>query len=265
DDRFRKQGLATRLMDHAIETMRERGAQVSLLYGIDNFYHRWGYASCGDEHSLRLLLPEPASPSSRGRLPVGWNLREATPADQPQLQAIYELSAATVAGSNLGASRARAWNWLGTSLECGSPARRDGWPNGPATGSPECTVLTDDHGEIAGYLWLATGSYSVDELARRNPDDAVVGELHARDDEAAAAMVVVAHTLGRRWGLARGAPFAAVHTGTRPGHNIADAALGSHHCEIRRELRPHGGLMALVLADNVEAPADWYQFLPDRF
>jgi predicted N-acetyltransferase YhbS len=42
-DTYRKQGLASALMNRAVERMTERGDAVSILFGIPNFYERWGY------------------------------------------------------------------------------------------------------------------------------------------------------------------------------------------------------------------------------
>jgi predicted N-acetyltransferase YhbS len=40
---YRGQGYATALMERAIQRMAERGDAVSIIFGIPNFYERWGY------------------------------------------------------------------------------------------------------------------------------------------------------------------------------------------------------------------------------
>src|SRR5437016_11123618 len=40
---YRGQGYARALMERAIERMSERGDALSIIFGIPNFYERWGY------------------------------------------------------------------------------------------------------------------------------------------------------------------------------------------------------------------------------
>jgi predicted N-acetyltransferase YhbS len=48
---YRGQGYATALMQRAIERMSERGDPLSIIFGIPNFYERWGY-----EYAVGLYL-----------------------------------------------------------------------------------------------------------------------------------------------------------------------------------------------------------------
>jgi predicted acetyltransferase len=48
---YRRQGYASALMDRAITRMAERGDAISILFGIPNFYERWGY-----EYSIGMYL-----------------------------------------------------------------------------------------------------------------------------------------------------------------------------------------------------------------
>lgn len=50
-EKYRKQGYASALMERALERMTERGDGVSIVFGIPNFYERWGY-----EYGLGLYL-----------------------------------------------------------------------------------------------------------------------------------------------------------------------------------------------------------------
>jgi len=50
-EKYRNQGYASALMGRALERMTERGDGVSILFGIPNFYERWGY-----EYGLGLYL-----------------------------------------------------------------------------------------------------------------------------------------------------------------------------------------------------------------
>ena len=48
----REQGLARRLLTFAVEWMRDQGFDWSGLFGIPNFYTRFGYASALPEYEL---------------------------------------------------------------------------------------------------------------------------------------------------------------------------------------------------------------------
>ncbi len=50
-ERYRGRGYARALMDCAIKRMAERGDAISVIFGIPNFYERWGY-----EYALGLYL-----------------------------------------------------------------------------------------------------------------------------------------------------------------------------------------------------------------
>ena len=45
DKAWRGRGLASRCMDEAVRRMQACGFHLSMLFGIRDFYHRWGYAS----------------------------------------------------------------------------------------------------------------------------------------------------------------------------------------------------------------------------
>ncbi len=50
-EQYRSRGYASALMEQAIERMTERGDAVSLIFGIPNFYEKWGY-----QYALGLYL-----------------------------------------------------------------------------------------------------------------------------------------------------------------------------------------------------------------
>lgn len=45
EEKHRLKGYASRVLNHSIGFMKEEGYDVSLLFGIPNFYHRFGYAT----------------------------------------------------------------------------------------------------------------------------------------------------------------------------------------------------------------------------
>lgn len=60
EEKHRLKGYASRVLNNSVEFMREEGYDVSLLFGIPNFYHRFGYATVLPFYTARLetkLLP----------------------------------------------------------------------------------------------------------------------------------------------------------------------------------------------------------------
>jgi len=51
---FRKKGLATVCLEDALQVMRDKGMQLSFLFGISNFYTKVGFIGCYPNHALKL-------------------------------------------------------------------------------------------------------------------------------------------------------------------------------------------------------------------
>ena len=72
------------VMDDALRYMREHRYHVSMLFGIPDFYHRWGFATALAEYSTTITLrdasPE-ASPACR--------IRKIKPGDIPAVQRMH--------------------------------------------------------------------------------------------------------------------------------------------------------------------------------
>ena len=77
DKAWRGRGLARRCMDAALPLMRENGSHISMLFGIRDFYHRWGYASVMAEP--RAVIRTDIARHAARRLP-GWTLALYRPA-----------------------------------------------------------------------------------------------------------------------------------------------------------------------------------------
>src|SRR3954453_6375447 len=75
-EEYRHRGYSRRVLEAAVERMRQGDAALSMLYGISNFYPKFGYATAGPDHFVRLtrLTDVPA-------LPDGWHVRPFTAAD----------------------------------------------------------------------------------------------------------------------------------------------------------------------------------------
>ncbi len=81
---YRRQGLMRTLFGHLDSYLRERGFPVSLLFGIPDFYHRFGYATALVDSVVR--IPTRQAELARALLPA----RTITAPDIPMLQALYE-------------------------------------------------------------------------------------------------------------------------------------------------------------------------------
>lgn len=81
---FRQQGFARLMLEDAVTYMQEDGFHLSALFGIPNFYHRFGYipALPGTESTIATRDAELA----QARFPI----RPMRPEDCPRVAAIYE-------------------------------------------------------------------------------------------------------------------------------------------------------------------------------
>lgn len=169
----RMKGYASRVLHRAIEEMTAGDAAITMLYGIRNFYHRFGYVTAGPEYAVFLYDVQRDEP-----LPPGWTVREFTPPDLPAAQSIYERATALATGTVVRESDARAWRKL---LEAPGNYPQD-----------ECWVAVSPQGAIEGYGWRARWCWSVrDILEREFPDVLVFGEVIAVTPGAADALLAL--------------------------------------------------------------------------
>src|SRR5215218_7054769 len=88
DEAHRHRGYSRRVLETAVDTMRAGDAALSTLYGIPDFYHRFGYATSGAEHTVKLPASDTATP--RTCLPEGWLFRPFAPDDLPAVALMYD-------------------------------------------------------------------------------------------------------------------------------------------------------------------------------
>ncbi|HSV72679.1 MAG TPA: GNAT family N-acetyltransferase, partial [Chthonomonadales bacterium] len=94
EEECRQRGYSRRVIEASIRRMRQGDAAFSMLYGIRDFYTRFGYVTAGPEHRLRLTVAhEPRT------LPEGWTARTYSPADLPALAALYDANTADAVGA----------------------------------------------------------------------------------------------------------------------------------------------------------------------
>lgn len=130
----REQGLARRLLTFAVAWMRDQGFDWTGLFGIPNFYTRFGYASALPEHELTIATVRAEQARMRHQV------RPMRPTDEEReaLLSIYEAANKTTTGTIVR-----------------DPARWKGFLKGPGWGTiPAVVVAVDSNGpgeEIRGY------------------------------------------------------------------------------------------------------------------
>ena len=53
-EEFRRKGYSRSVLDKSVEVMKDKGFHFSLLFGIPNFYYRWGFASCLPQNRVEI-------------------------------------------------------------------------------------------------------------------------------------------------------------------------------------------------------------------
>jgi hypothetical protein len=99
DQRHRLKGYSRRVCQHSNRYMFERGYDVSLLFGISDFYHKFGFVSCLPSYKLTLTtrIVERALRHARvGKTPT---VRLGRPEDFPRIRTLYNQEYARRTGS----------------------------------------------------------------------------------------------------------------------------------------------------------------------
>jgi predicted N-acetyltransferase YhbS len=216
----RKKGYARRLMVEWIDWMRREGYEMSGLFGIQDFYHRFGYATWSANHELSIQTRD--AERARGLLHVG----EASAADGSELVALYNQ-----ANCLRTCSLVRPDDW---------PRFRDGFGDASADEDPGAyagrggvLAARDDSGQIVGYAALSqsTDVTAVAELASRP------GSARAEVFESLLARLA-ATAVERRCGEIK---F------LLPQDHAFCAFARRYGCEVKSEYRRNGGAMGRII------------------
>ncbi|MDQ2732187.1 MAG: GNAT family N-acetyltransferase [Armatimonadota bacterium] len=222
---FRKRGYARQVLLAAMDRMREGDAALSMLYGIRDFYPKFGYATAGPDHLIELLELDGAP--SLGR---GWKVRPFEPGDLPSIQSLYEGAIRGATGAAVREKTGRVWTHLLQSAE--------------KAGKPDCRVLLDPSGTVAAYAWKGADFWYLGDLEKAEKRALVLSEVIARDKPTAEAVLA----LCRKWGLegARSGSERRVVLSAPPEGPVA-AAARLQSAELIKRYPPCGGSMARVL------------------
>jgi len=128
DDGHRMKGYASNVLSRSIEYMVEKGYDVSMLFGIGDFYHRWGFATCLPEYELTIPTRNAEKASK------GYSSRPFELGDVEEILVIYEKN-------NVHRSC-----WIERTKDTWEPFKKGTWYDKPARSS---VVL--DEGKIVGY------------------------------------------------------------------------------------------------------------------
>jgi len=227
----RRRGLARRIMEAAVAGMRTGTvwpadpAALSILFGVPDFYERFGYAPAGPDPSLALTDLARASP-----LAAGWTVRPGTVADLPAMQALYARSTDRSVGAAVRPPGGRVWAILAAAVA--DPTH------------DECRVVVDPHGAVAAYVWRARDSWAVDP-EEEFPRALTVGEAIAVDPVAADALLAGC----RAWAVAESAHrpgISCVRLAVPPDGTVCAAAT-RQDATLTLRWRSSGGFMGRTL------------------
>ena len=139
----RRRGYMRALMEDCLAYMERQGYDISLLDGIPDFYHRFGYVPVMPKYTLRI----PAAEAEKLAQPL--RVRRYKRSDLPALMALYRADNDRRTGTVV---RTEAyWRWRLKRLR-------------------HCQVAVDEQGAVRGYVWLAEPpSFRVIEAAGDGP------------------------------------------------------------------------------------------------
>src|SRR5215212_7451757 len=71
EEAYRNRGYSRRVMERCVEKMRAGDAALAMLYGIPDFYPKYGFATTGPAYVIGLPLDDEAGAAP---LPSGWQI-----------------------------------------------------------------------------------------------------------------------------------------------------------------------------------------------
>jgi Acetyltransferase (GNAT) domain len=158
EEAYRNRGYMRRVMETCVEIMTSGDGAISTLFGIPDFYPKFGYATAGPEPTVALPLPEESSDISP--IPSGWDFRPLTPGDMPAVMRIYHETTKVATGALRRHEEADEPDWVKHFARTSLPATKIGmraWNKMRDVFSTDtrdsCRVLVDPAGDIVAYAW----------------------------------------------------------------------------------------------------------------
>jgi GNAT superfamily N-acetyltransferase len=209
----RNRGVASALMRDALDYTRDRGAPFSLLYGVPDLYHRFGYVTMLPEYSV--VVESAAVP---GSYPGFVLMRPVTRDDIPELMGIHQAHEAGVSCSIV-----RTAEHYRSQFVSAAP-KTPYWCDWPAA-----KALFDEHGNLAAYFMPQTA-----------PAELHIKELGVTDCASCGALLHAAMAMARETGLRR------VRFHVPPYHPFARYLEGIDSVHQARHFGNREGMMALT-------------------
>lgn len=185
-EEHRNKGYSRQVLTAAIDHMKAGDAALTTLYGIPDYYPRWGYETAGHEGGVRLTRLD-----MDNVLPDGYAMRAATGDDLAAIRAIYNVETADVVGAAVREGDDKAWRALQGAI---------------AEGRDECRVVVHG-GKVVAYAWTANFIWWMQNKQREQPTALNVGEAFASDPVAADALLAGL----RQWAEERGSSSVDLH------------------------------------------------------
>lgn len=223
---YRNRGYSRRVLEAAVDHMRQGDGALSMLYGIPNFYPKFGYATAGPDYLVILNGLERDS-----ALPPGWTVRDFAPEDFAAVQALYAQGTARAVGTAIRPPEGSVW------AELMRLAEEDK--------TNLCRVVLGTDGRIHGYAWRARWCWYVKhKLEADYPEALVLGEVMADSPLAADAVLAAC----RQWGIEEGAQRTVrqVVLSFPPEGTLASAAM-RQYARFQHNYSACGNSMARVL------------------
>ena len=156
----RNKGVASALMRDTMRYLREQRCHMAMLFGIPNFYHRFGFATTLSDYATLVRVPAVAEVAN-----PGCRMRAGKPGDIRAIQRIHSANDVDVPCSIVRSSAHITNQW-------------DRWK--------DLRVLTDAQGTLVAYF-----------ISRTAPDELVVDESGVTSRDAAVAVLHACGALAR--------------------------------------------------------------------
>jgi len=211
DEQHRRCGYSRRVLESAVAHIREGDAPLSTLYGIQDFYPKFGYSTVGSEPILRLLNVD-----EERNLAPGCQSRPGRPADLPRIGTLYSDGTRDAVGAVIRDRDSAAWTQMVASL---------------AEGRDDVLVVTDEADEVIAYAWRAPACWWMQAWERHDPAPLKIAEAFAMTPRAADSLLAAC----RAWAAPR--EHATIEFAIPPAGHLGMAAMLQNTVTSRRHAR----------------------------
>lgn len=188
DENHRHKGYSRRVMEAAVELMKDGDAALTSLYGIPDFYPKFGYATIGAQPFIRI-----PSLDEVDTLPEGYTVRTATADDIDVIASLYDDATLDAVGPVLRQPDGIAFG----SIQRAAPKLRKTL----SEGADDAFVVANAEGKIEGYAWQALECWWMHFWHRAEPESYKIGEAFATSHQAADAILAEVRNRTRAAGL----------------------------------------------------------------